>query len=593
MKNLSPFPAQKQDGTTSGAIAETIIVDDLDGGGVVDVRGTAAQYDCDGDSSGSYESDMTPNRSILKEEENKFYAAEDNNMGDDDIWGVLSGVGGNMYEWYDFAVYGLLASEIGSCFFPRSSQEIQLLSSFGVYLAAFVMRPLGAILFGEIGDRIVGRKNALTISIILVTAPSVAMGILPGYNKLGVIAPILLVILRMMQGLSVGGQLAGSYVLSIEQSSSANRGFRGSICDASSVGGFLVASLVTTVVRKIYSEEAVNTWAWRVPFWFSLVIAPLLFYVVNNSKESKFWAEGTKRKEAEIIIREEEEQQDSAVHDLFSSPFRRRQLVGMVGTLCVVASSFYLIFLFVPLYLSNLRHLMSEANSDLLTSCITFVYIIMVLMCGRLSDTFPHRMDLIRIGLPGIIVAAPLMFAMFECESLFGIILGQLMFALCLALVQGGLASWEVELWMSEPTLSFTGVAVGHNVSSSIFGGTMPLISTFLFYRADYWTPEDNAVWSRIVPGLYVSMLGMISLYCISFVIRHPHDVRSGELRMRKARARAERRKQMNSLTWTETFDQFTDVVSSSFSNLTLPGQASKGYVPPSVNGTNAEKEVA
>jgi len=235
MKNLSPFPAQKQDGTTSGAIAETIIVDDLDGGGVVDVRGTAAQYDCDGDSSGSYESDMTPNRSILKEEENKFYAAEDNNMGDDDIWGVLSGVGGNMYEWYDFAVYGLLASEIGSCFFPRSSQEIQLLSSFGVYLAAFVMRPLGAILFGEIGDRIVGRKNALTISIILVTAPSVAMGILPGYNKLGVIAPILLVILRMMQGLSVGGQLAGSYVLSIEQSSSANRGFRGSICDASSV----------------------------------------------------------------------------------------------------------------------------------------------------------------------------------------------------------------------------------------------------------------------------------------------------------------------------------------------------------------------
>lgn len=96
-------------------------------------------------------------------------------------------------------------------------------------------RPLGAVLFGEMGDRIVGRKNALVFSIVLITVPSVAMGMLPGYDTLGFVAPILLVLLRMLQGLSVGGQLAGSYVLSIEQSSSRNRGFRGSICDASSV----------------------------------------------------------------------------------------------------------------------------------------------------------------------------------------------------------------------------------------------------------------------------------------------------------------------------------------------------------------------
>lgn len=136
---------------------------------------------------------------------------------------------------YDFAVYGLLASEIGACFFPQSSKELQLVNSFGVYLAAFVMRPIGAILFGEIGDRIVGRKHALVFSILLITIPSVLMGILPGYATLGWVSPCLLVLLRMMQGLSVGGQLAGSYVLSIEQSSARNRGFRGSICDASSV----------------------------------------------------------------------------------------------------------------------------------------------------------------------------------------------------------------------------------------------------------------------------------------------------------------------------------------------------------------------
>jgi MHS family proline/betaine transporter-like MFS transporter len=136
---------------------------------------------------------------------------------------------------YDFAVYGLLAPEIGHAFFPQSSKELQLVNSFGVYLAAFVMRPIGAILFGEIGDRIVGRKHALVFSILLITVPSVLMGMLPGYKKWGVVSPVLLVLLRMMQGLSVGGQLAGSYVLSIEQSSNRTRGFRGSVCDASSV----------------------------------------------------------------------------------------------------------------------------------------------------------------------------------------------------------------------------------------------------------------------------------------------------------------------------------------------------------------------
>lgn len=141
---------------------------------------------------------------------------------------------------YDFAVYGLLAPEIGATFFPQSSKELQLVNSFGVYLAAFIMRPIGAILFGEIGDRLVGRKHALVFSILLITIPSVLMGVLPGYKVWGFVSPVLLVLLRMLQGLSVGGQLAGSYVLSIEQSSSRSRGFRGSVCDASSVSWQLI-----------------------------------------------------------------------------------------------------------------------------------------------------------------------------------------------------------------------------------------------------------------------------------------------------------------------------------------------------------------
>ena len=437
-------------------------------------------------------------------------------------------------------MYGLLAPEIGHNFFPNSSGELQLINSFGVYLAAFLMRPIGAVLFGEIGDRMVGRKHALIFSILLITVPSILMGCLPGYHKWGFISPVILVILRMMQGLSVGGQLAGSYVLSIEQSSAKTRGFRGSVCDASSVGGFLLASAVTTTTRSVLTDEQVDAWGWRLPFLFSLLLAPALYYIVSNAEESKFWSERNEQKETEELIRESEKKSDTpAVVDLFSSPFRRRQLVGCIGTLCATSSSFYMLFLWTPVYLSELRGIMKQKEADLLNFFVVGIYITFVLFAGWLSDKFPHRMDLLRIGLPGIIVACPTMFAMFESESWVGYMIAQLQMGFCLSLIQGPLAAWEVELWMADPTLSFTGVAIGHNVASTIFGGTMPLVATFLYYRSsdiiNSHEGEDDLLWPRLIPGLYISVLGCISFYCVSNVVRHPHDVRIGDSQLRKA----------------------------------------------------------
>ena len=443
-----------------------------------------------------------------------------------------------------------MAAEIGAAFFPQSSKELQLINSFGVYLAAFVMRPLGAIAFGELGDRIVGRKNALVFSIVLITVPSALMGVLPTYQQWGFVAPICLVLLRMVQGLSVGGQLAGSYVLSIEQSSANSRGFRGSVCDASSVGGFLLASFVSAVVRYVFTGDQVDQWAWRVPFLFSIVLAPILYIIVKQTGESKHWEQGKENKKAEKAIRENEQEEKSALSDLLSSPFRRRQLMGMIFVLAPLTSSYYMIFLWAPVYLSQLRGLLSQADATSMNALVIACYMVMLLINGKLSDTFPHRMDLIRIGLPGIIVAAPAMFGMYESESVIGYFLGQLQYAACLSLFQGGMAAWKVELWMSDPTLSYTGVAVGHNVASCIFGGTLPLVATFLYYRSSEWIPEEiededelASFWPRLVPGLYISILASLSLYSISFIIRHPHDIRTGEKKLRDAYEREVRRK--------------------------------------------------
>jgi MFS transporter, MHS family, proline/betaine transporter len=296
-----------------------------------------------------------------------------------------------------------------------------------------------------------------------------------------------------------------------------------------------LASAVTTLTRSILTEEQVHAWGWRVPFLFSLLLAPLLYQVISKSEESKLWSAHAEQDDTEDMIRETEKSDRPAVVDLFCSPFRRRQLLGMVGVLSTTSSSFYTLFLWTPVYLSNLRGIMKEKDADFMNFVVICCFVIFVVIGGRLSDSFPHRMDLFRIGLPGVIVSAPVMFAMFESESVLGNLLAQLMFAFCLSLVDGGKAAWEVELWMADPTMSYTGVAVGHNIASALFGGTVPLMATFLYYRSLKFIGENqDLLWPRLLPGLYISLLGCVALYCISSVVRHPHDLRTGGLKLQQ-----------------------------------------------------------
>lgn len=296
-----------------------------------------------------------------------------------------------------------------------------------------------------------------------------------------------------------------------------------------------MASAVTTATRSILTAEQVDEWGWRCPFLFSLLLAPLLYHIVSNTEESKFWSERSEQKETEQLVRESENRDNPAVIDLLSSPFRRRQLAGMIGVLSAVTSSFYTLFLWTPVYLSELRGVMTEKNADLVNFFVVGLHIFFLLMAGKLSDTFPHRMDLVRIGLPGIIIGAPTMFGLFESESWAGYVFAQVQYSLFLSFVQGSMAAWEVELWMADPTLSFTGVAIGHNVAATIFGGTMPLVATFLYYQSNKIDVGEDILWPHLLPGFYISILGCVSLYCISFVVRHPHDVRIGDSKLQAA----------------------------------------------------------
>ena len=240
------------------------------------------------------------------------------------------------------------------------------------------------------------------------------------------------------------------------------------------------------------------------------------------------------QKDIEQLVRESENKtQTPAIYDLYSSPFYRRQLLGMVLVLSAMTSSFYTLMLWTPIYLSDLRGILQQKEADLINLLVVSIHITFVLLSGKLSDQFVHRSDLIKIGITGIITGAPVMFAMFECESKLGIFLAQVQFSVCMSLVHGGIAAWEVELWMPDPSLSFTGVAVGHNVAATIFGGTMPVVLTYLYYYSDGWNDDEEDLYKRLVPGFFVSMLGLLALYSIGYVVRHPHDLRTGDKQLK------------------------------------------------------------
>jgi MHS family proline/betaine transporter-like MFS transporter len=177
----------------------------------------------------------------------------------------VAGALGTTLEWFDFTLYVYLAPVIGELFFPSDDKLASLLATFGVFAAGYLMRPLGAAFFGRYGDTR-GRKAALTLSVLLMSVPMLAISLLPTHEEIGVAAPILLVILRLVQGFSVGGEFSGSIVLLQESSGPGHRGFVSNLAQVTAGAGFLLSSLVATILHASLSTQQMQDWGWRLPF---------------------------------------------------------------------------------------------------------------------------------------------------------------------------------------------------------------------------------------------------------------------------------------------------------------------------------------
>ncbi|HYX03168.1 MAG TPA: MFS transporter [Reyranella sp.] len=396
---------------------------------------------------------------------------------------IAAGAIGNVLEWYDFAVYGYFAAAIGRAFFPQQDPVAQVLAAFGIFAVGFLMRPLGGAVIGYIGDRF-GRRTALTVSVAAMAVPTFLVGALPGYQTLGVAAPILLTLLRMVQGLSVGGEYTTSIVFMIEHAPADRRGVIGAVACCGAVGGILLGSATGAALAAAMSEQALEAWGWRIPFLVGLVVGLAGFVLRRGLSEEAPRKAGrsplveTVRNQGPVLLR-----------------FAALSAFNALG--------FYLMFVYIVSWLQFVDGIAPAKALEINTLSMALLLPLMVVM-GWLSDRIGRRPVMLGATAFATVAAWPLFWLMHHRDPTL-MLLGQSGFVLAIGAFIGTQPVIMVEAVPSQ--VRCTTIALGYNVTVGIVGGLSPLVATWLVQR----TGNDYSPAFMIMAAAAVSFLAVLS----------------------------------------------------------------------------------
>jgi MHS family proline/betaine transporter-like MFS transporter len=375
---------------------------------------------------------------------------------------VAAGMIGNVLEWYDFAIYGYFAVAIGRHFFPHEDAVAQLLSAFGVFAVGYLMRPVGGALIGHIGDRF-GRRAALTFSVVAMAVPTVLIGLLPGYATLGLLAPIALTLLRMVQGLSVGGEYTSSMVFLVERAPAGRRGLMGALASCGACGGILLGSAVGAGFAATMSAVALAAWGWRIPFLLGAVVGIAGYFLRRHVAET---LPAERRQRAPII---------ETLHDHW------RLVLGFTGLSVFNAVGFYVSFVYLVSWLQTADGI-APAHALEINSVSMAVLLPVMIVTGLLTDRFGRKPFLLLATILGFVGAVPL-FWLLHHPSLLLAQVGQLGLVLIVGLFCGTQPSIMVEA--APLPVRCTAVALGYNICLGVIGGLTPLAATWLVERTE------------------------------------------------------------------------------------------------------------
>jgi MHS family proline/betaine transporter-like MFS transporter len=394
-----------------------------------------------------------------------------------------AGVIGNMLEWYDFAIYGYFAAQIGRTFFPAQDEITQILSAFGVFAVGFLMRPLGGVVTGHIGDKL-GRRAALTFSVTAMAVPTFVIGVLPGYHTLGIAAPVTLILLRMVQGVSVGGECTTSFVFLFEQAPPGRRGLACAIAASGTSGGILLGSLTSSLIANALPSDAIEQWAWRIPFMLGLLVGVIGYLLRRDLQVAPLDRKGAR---APIV---------ETLRD------HRPLLLWLAGLTVFGSVGFYLMFLYVVSWLQFADGI-SPAHALEINSLSMAALLPVEIACGWLSDRFGRKPLLLLCLFLGLFGAFPLLRLMHHSNPTM-IFAGQLGFALILGIFWGTLPAAMVEAVPRNVRCS--ALALGFNVTAGIVGGLTPLVAAWLVHR----TEDDFSPAYMIMGAAAISLLAMV-----------------------------------------------------------------------------------
>jgi MHS family proline/betaine transporter-like MFS transporter len=393
---------------------------------------------------------------------------------------LLAGIIGNTLEWYDFAAYGFLAAVFAKNFFPTSDPFVGLISAFGVFAASFLMRPVGGIVFGHVGDRY-GRRFALYISAGMMTVSTVAIGLLPTYEAIGAGAPVLLLALRLLQGLSIGGEYTTSAIFLAESARPERRGLMTSFAAFGATGGTLLGSAVAALVATLVSQEDLVAWGWRVPFLAGIILGGFAFFLRRSGAETRPPRPG--RRGLPIV-------------EAFR--FDLADMVRGVALSAMLGAGFYLIVVYLTTYMQEIDGL--TARTSLQINTLTMVLLLVVCpLAAAVSDRIGRKRVMVA-GLVGLIVFTWPLFRLLDGGGEMGALLGQLGLGLLLGIYCGPVPAALVEMF--RPDARCSAVSLSYNLSMGIAGGTAPMVAVYLVSREQL----------DMGPAAYLMLLSAISL---------------------------------------------------------------------------------
>ncbi|KER71817.1 MULTISPECIES: MFS family transporter [Burkholderia] len=406
------------------------------------------------------------------------------------VFAIVGASSGNLVEWFDFYIYSFCALYFAPAFFPSGNTTTQLLNTAGVFAAGFLMRPIGGWLFGRIADRH-GRRNAMMISVLMMCGGSLVIAVLPTYAQIGALAPALLLVARLFQGLSVGGEYGTSATYMSEVALKGRRGFFASFQYVTLIGGQLCALLVLVILQQTLSAGELKAWGWRIPFVVGAAAALISLYLRKSLDETST-TESRDKKNA------------GTIRGVWQHKGAFFTVVGFTAGGSLI---FYTFTTYMQKYLVNTAGMHAKTASNVMTVAL-LVYMLMQPVFGALSDKIGRRTSMILFGTFSVIGTVPLMHALKDVTSP---VTAFVLITIALAIVSFYTSiSGLIKAEMFPPEVRAMGVGLSYAVANAIFGGSAEYVA--LWFKSI--GSEETFYW-------YVTVLCAISLL-VSWLMRDP-----------------------------------------------------------------------